>query len=238
MNKMLAGNFITLIACFLLIASYILQDRRHKEELAAMEQQQSTPEEVVNSDIDLEDLADKVRHLNWKLETQVIQDVETNRRNINELAEIMVRMIERELDRADPNQDFRNSPPPTENYEGPIARPDWFTHEHENLLRAIAIVESNDNPNAVGDGGKALGAYQIWYVYWQDAIRHIPSIGGEYVDVIDTNYARQVVIAYWDRYGHRVNYSLEGLARIHNGGPTGYRKNATVSYWNSVRENL
>lgn len=177
-----------------------------------------------------EELANRVRDLNWQIQTQMIQDIEKNRSDINELASILIRMIERELNEINP-----------ENPVAPqdlIALPEWFTPDHENLLRAIAIVESNNDPSAVGDNGNALGVYQIWNVYWQDAIRHIPAIGGEYVDVIDTNYARQVVIAYWDRYGHRVDYSLEGLARIHNGGPTGFRKSATDRYWKKVQENL
>lgn len=114
----------------------------------------------------------------------------------------------------------------------------WFTQDHNRLLDAIAIVESNNNPNAVGDSGNALGAYQIWNVYWQDAVEYDPSIGGSYNQVKNPEYARKIIIAYWSRYGASVNYSLEGLARIHNGGPTGYRKESTVQYWEKVKEVL
>jgi hypothetical protein len=38
----------------------------------------------------------------------------------------------------------------------------------ERLLDAIAHIESHYDPNAVGDGGRALGAYQIHRVYWED----------------------------------------------------------------------
>ena len=41
----------------------------------------------------------------------------------------------------------------------------------ERLLNAIARIESHYDPNAVGDGGRALGAYQIHRVYWEDGTR-------------------------------------------------------------------
>ena len=41
---------------------------------------------------------------------------------------------------------------------------------HRELLDAICQVESNCNPDAVGDNGNAIGAYQIWYDYWYDAV--------------------------------------------------------------------
>jgi hypothetical protein len=36
------------------------------------------------------------------------------------------------------------------------------------FLDALATVESNNNPNAIGDNGKSLGAYQIQLAVWQD----------------------------------------------------------------------
>ncbi len=45
-----------------------------------------------------------------------------------------------------------------------------------NLFNAIMTVESNGNINAVGDGGKAIGPFQIHEVYWQDAAQHDLSI--------------------------------------------------------------
>jgi hypothetical protein len=108
------------------------------------------------------------------------------------------------------------------------------------FLDAVAIVESNGNDAAVGDGGKAIGRYQIWEVYWRDAVAFSPSLKGNYQDVTDKTYAERVMVAYLLRYakGAVESHDYEKLARIHNGGPKGYQKNATLKYWNRVRENL
>ncbi|MBC8442587.1 MAG: hypothetical protein H8D80_00190 [Proteobacteria bacterium] len=108
----------------------------------------------------------------------------------------------------------------------------------DDFLQAIGQIESNNKDDAVGDGGNAIGRYQIWKIYWQDAVEFDPSIGGEYEDVTDPDYAARVVLAYLRRYatkkrlGHEPTF--EDMARIHNGGPNGYKKDATIKYWNKV----
>jgi soluble lytic murein transglycosylase-like protein len=108
------------------------------------------------------------------------------------------------------------------------------------FLQAIAKVESSNNPTAVGDKGKAIGLYQIWYVYWQDAVEYNPQIGGKYEDCFDPKYAEKVVIAYLNRYGKKAvkEKDYETLARIHCGGPVGHKKKATEGYWVKVRRHL
>ena len=105
------------------------------------------------------------------------------------------------------------------------------------LLDAIRQVESNGDDAAVGDGGKAIGAYQIWYAYWKDAHDFDKTLGGSYKDCYDPEYARRVVIAYMTRYAPK-NATAQDLARIHNGGPKGYRKSATVKYWDKVKKEM
>ena len=113
---------------------------------------------------------------------------------------------------------------------------------HRKLLDAIRQVESGNNPDAVGDNGNAIGAYQIWECYWKDAIEFDPSIGGEYKDCFDVEYSEKVVLAYWKRYAtmKRIGRTPtdEDRARIHNGGPNGYKKEATVKYWSKVEVEL
>lgn len=102
------------------------------------------------------------------------------------------------------------------------------------ILRAIAQVESNHNDNAIGDGGKAIGRYQIHKAYWQDAVQFDPSIGGKYEDCKDPVYARKIVVAYLSRYAP--NWNIDTVAGIHNGGPKGHLKNATKVYRRKVKE--
>ena len=108
----------------------------------------------------------------------------------------------------------------------------------DELLDAIRFVESGDRVNVPdGDGGKAIGPYQIWKAYWLDACEYDASLKHRrYEDCRDPEYARRVVIAYLSRYGK--GKSAEDLARIHNGGPKGHRKSATVEYWAKVEKRL
>lgn len=108
------------------------------------------------------------------------------------------------------------------------------------LLDAISKVESNDNDDAVGDNGKALGRFQIWQIYHQDALEKCPDIGGEYKDVKSKIYAERVFVAYMIRYAKKAleDKDYQKIARIHNGGPRGHRKDATIKYWNKVNNHL
>jgi hypothetical protein len=97
----------------------------------------------------------------------------------------------------------------------------------ERLLDAIARVESHGDPNAVGDGGRALGAYQIHRGYWEDGTGLL-GVDWLHPDAADSKKARRVVKAYLLHYGR--GKSLLEMARIHNGGPRGDEKKATLPY--------
>lgn len=105
------------------------------------------------------------------------------------------------------------------------------------LLDAIRQVESGGDNNAVGDSGKAIGPYQIHRRYWQDACAYDRTLSERsYEACFDPEYARRVVVAYLRRYGKGL--SDEQLARIHNGGPQGYKKAATKKYWVKVQKEM
>lgn len=109
----------------------------------------------------------------------------------------------------------------------------------DRILDAIRQVETGgckDPANAVGDGGKAIGPFQIHQSYWQDAIDYDPSIGGVYADCKNEEYARRVVLAYLSRYCKV--WTDANAARIHNGGPAGHKRKATLGYWSKVRGHL
>jgi hypothetical protein len=108
------------------------------------------------------------------------------------------------------------------------------------LLDAIRRVETGgckDPANAVGDGGKAIGPFQIHRAYWQDAVEHDPTIGGKYSDCKDEKYARRIVRAYMARYAPK-GASDEVMARMHNGGHKGHLKSSTLAYWAKVQKEM
>jgi hypothetical protein len=109
----------------------------------------------------------------------------------------------------------------------------------EELFDALWQVESSRREGVIwGDGGASLGPLQISRAYWQDATEFDSSIGGKYEDVVRLDYSKQVVDAYWRRWAPAAykGQDFEVLARIHNGGPRGATKQATVGYWSRVSE--
>jgi hypothetical protein len=115
--------------------------------------------------------------------------------------------------------------------------------DYRALLDALRAVETGGEPNggvgAIGDNGNARGPYQIWRIYWMDAVEHDRILASrEYMDVLtDIEYSERVILAYWDRWS-RGNNSYEYLARLHNGGPRGPYRDATLPYWSKVKAEL
>ena len=103
------------------------------------------------------------------------------------------------------------------------------------LIAALITVESNGRDNAIGDGGAAIGVLQIHRQVVLDVNR---IAGTSYVHSQMTNriVARRVCEIYLTRYA--AGKTNEEAARIWNGGPTGYKKSATLAYWNKVKRNL
>lgn len=109
------------------------------------------------------------------------------------------------------------------------------------ILAAIRFVESGDRRDVPdGDGGRAIGPYQIHRVYWQDATEFAPELGGSYRDCRQRDYAERVIAAYMERYAPAAwrRGDAETIARVHNGGPHGASKAATDGYWRRVRMRL
>ena len=105
------------------------------------------------------------------------------------------------------------------------------------LFDAIRQVESSGRANPPdGDGGKAIGPYQIWRVYWIDA--RMPD--GTYEDCRNSAYAERVMLRYWQRYcpAALTAGDWQTLARVHNGGPRGASKKATLAYWHRVKAKM
>ena len=120
-----------------------------------------------------------------------------------------------------------------------------YSATFDSFLNAIAKVESNNNPKAVGDNGLAIGAYQIHYLYFLDAQRFDKSLRKyKYQNCFDKEVSRKVVIAYLK--GHKPMAVRKGdwqtLAKTHNGGAGKNKsrkaKKMVDSYWRKVRLHL
>ena len=113
----------------------------------------------------------------------------------------------------------------------------------DNLLNAICDAESHGNVNAVGDNGKAIGAFQIHKIYVDD-VNNFSSVKYTYEDRKNKEKSKAIVKAYLEHYGKNYEKKTgkkatnEVLARIHNGGPNGWKKDATKKYWNKVEKEL
>ena len=127
----------------------------------------------------------------------------------------------------------------------------FSVHPDDRFWAAIQQVETGgckDPLNAVGDQGRSIGPYQIMRAYYNDAIQQDPSLtsgGRSYENVKgpgSLSYGKEVGNAYMERYAtvSRLGRTPtnEDFARIHNGGPNGYRNTATVGYWRKVESHL
>lgn len=104
------------------------------------------------------------------------------------------------------------------------------------LLAAMIIVESGNNPAAVGDQGRALGVMQIHKAVVLDVNR---IYGTQYTHhaALVPHHALRIAELYLRHYAGP-SASPERIARIWNGGPRGDRKPATVFYWRKVQREL
>jgi hypothetical protein len=104
------------------------------------------------------------------------------------------------------------------------------------FFSALCQVETGGATGPIlGDGGKALGPLQIHYAYWKDS-----GVAGKYSDCARYDYSCKVVTAYLNRYGKRfiITRDYQSLARVHNGGPMGYKNPRTNKYWDKVKNFL
>ena len=109
------------------------------------------------------------------------------------------------------------------------------------LLAALIAVESSGDPDAIGDNGLAYGCLQLHAAYVQDAAEFAGKTW-RHEDAFNPATSEQIVRAYMARYATQKRLgrspTYEDIARIHNGGPNGFKKAATDGYWLKVKKEL
>ncbi len=119
------------------------------------------------------------------------------------------------------------------------------------IATAFIITLQRRTPNAVGKDGE-LGAYQIKKIYVDDANRIARLLNwpdGEYwtyEDRLNKYRSRTMTHLYagwWAKHSlWEIKQSgmdtYEAVARIHNGGPNGWKKESTKPYWEKVKARM
>jgi len=98
------------------------------------------------------------------------------------------------------------------------------------LYAAIAQVESDR-------GATSANVYQLRNIYVDDVNRIIGSFVYSYPQIQSRGKSEGMMYVYWNHWG--IHYqkktgkpvTMEVLARIHNGGPLGWKKPETIPYW-------
>ena len=108
------------------------------------------------------------------------------------------------------------------------------------LVLALIAVESSGIDDQIGDDGRAFGCLQIHGCYVADASEHA-GVDWTHEDAFDRVTSLRIFSAYMERYAtpERLGtVTAEKMARIHNGGPNGWKKESTVRYWKKVEAEL
>lgn len=119
----------------------------------------------------------------------------------------------------------------------------------DQILAAIIIVETVGNPHPPdGDKGRSIGPFQISFGYYTDALGFPDGHFAQWADVRDARIASEAVRRYMLKYcpkrlaraqaGMATMKDAEVIARIHNGGPQGWRRRSTDRYWAKVKKEL
>lgn len=132
---------------------------------------------------------------------------------------------------------------------GPLPAFSLEKAHRDDLVKALIKVESNGNPKAVGDGGRAYGILQIHKVMVDDANR-IAKTNFTHQDMFDPAKSQKVadiILTHYDRHIRRTTgkeATAKQLAFIWNGGASAWKRvNSPVSdtkqanlerYWSKV----
>lgn len=112
------------------------------------------------------------------------------------------------------------------------------------ILAALIQVESGGRADAIGDGGRAIGCLQIHAAAVAD-VNRIYGTRFAHADARCPVKARRIAALYLAHYCPPARAAApasmsdaEIIARVWNGGPRGWRKPATRTYWRKVQRQL
>lgn len=111
-----------------------------------------------------------------------------------------------------------------------------FAPELMQTVVAIAQVESDCDPSAVGDGGSAVGVLQIRPIMVRDCNRILGREEFTLVDRLDVTRSVQMFFVFSLHY--HPQGTPEQWARAWNGGPDGPEQVQTAGYWRKVQNVL
>ena len=104
----------------------------------------------------------------------------------------------------------------------------------QRFFKVLGQIEAGGDPAAIGDNGRAVGVYQIHKIYVDDVNRIFRKRVFTYSDRESPAQSQRMVTIYLQHYAtdRRLGRAVTviDLARIHNGGPNGWRKKATLAY--------
>ena len=105
------------------------------------------------------------------------------------------------------------------------------------LILALIQVESGGNDKAIGDNGKSYGCLQITADYVAD-VSWASGIPYAHDEAFDRQKSIDMFLIYMSVYATKGRLNREptaqDIARIHNGGPNGWKKPSTLKYWKKV----
>lgn len=106
----------------------------------------------------------------------------------------------------------------------------------ERLIPALIRHESGGDAKAIGDQGRAWGILQIHSEMAAECSR----LSGKkftHKDAFNPQKSKEMCRIFLNAYSDE-NTSIEDMARMWNGGPSGDDKRATVGYWNMIKQYL
>lgn len=106
------------------------------------------------------------------------------------------------------------------------------------IIKVLRVIESQNDPNAIGDNGKAKGVLQIHSIYVKE-VNNRYGTSFKHNEMFDPVKAEEVTYLYMKFFIKYYNKKFnkmpteQDLVRIHNGGAfRGYKIDATKHYYN------